>query len=74
MAHRFDVVPVRIVDERSVVARVILRPNPRGAVVAPAGGKSRLVECVDGSAEIQKSGLPSAPSPAVEPPNSMMTW
>ena len=47
MVHRLDVRPVRIEDERRVVARVV-RPLPRSAVVTTARGERSLVKAVDG--------------------------
>src|SRR4029077_4252883 len=46
---RFDVVPVRINDERCVVPGVVMRAKTRRAVVATAGFDSLAVELVNGS-------------------------
>jgi dissimilatory sulfite reductase (desulfoviridin) alpha/beta subunit len=48
VAHRFDVVTVRIVDERAVVIRVVLRAQSRSPVVAAARHDGRIVELGDG--------------------------
>src|SRR5258708_1602196 len=48
MAHRLDIVAVRIVDERAVVGRMIFLADTGLAVVASARGDSRLVESVHG--------------------------
>jgi len=45
---RFDVVPVRVNDERCVIPGVVLRAKTRRAVVAAAGFDSGAVELVDG--------------------------
>jgi hypothetical protein len=77
VAHRLDIVPVRIEHEGAVVVGVIVRPQAGRAVVLGAGRKRRLVERVDARAviamcmalfsppspPIQKSGLPPAPKP-----------
>jgi hypothetical protein len=49
MADRFDVVAVRIEDEGSIVAWMVLRAKPRTAVVAPTRRHGRLMEGVYGS-------------------------
>src|SRR6476660_819563 len=46
---RFDVVPVRVDDERCVVPGVVMRAKTRRAVVATPGFDSRAVELVNGS-------------------------
>ena len=48
MEDRFDVVPVRVDDERCVVPGVVLRAKARRAVVAAACFDSGAVELVDG--------------------------
>src|SRR5688500_7364589 len=45
---RFDVVPVRVDDERCVIPGVVLRAKARRAVVAAAGFDSSAVELVNG--------------------------
>jgi hypothetical protein len=45
---RFDVVPVRVNDERCVIPVVVLRAKTRRAVVATAGFDSGAVELVNG--------------------------
>jgi hypothetical protein len=45
---RFDVVPVRVNDERCVIPGVVMRAKTRRAVVAAAGFDSGAVELVDG--------------------------
>jgi hypothetical protein len=45
---RFDVVPVRINDERCVIPGVVMRAKTRRAVVAAAGFDSGAVELVNG--------------------------
>jgi hypothetical protein len=47
MADGFDVVTVRIENERRVLMPVIVRTQPRLAIVPPAGRDSRLMEGVD---------------------------
>jgi hypothetical protein len=44
---RFDVVPVRVNDERCVIPGVVLRAKTRRAVVAAPGFDSRAVEAVN---------------------------
>ena len=46
MEDRFDVVPVRVNDERCVIPGVVMRAKARRAVVAAAGFDSRAVEPV----------------------------
>jgi len=46
---RFDVVPVRVNDERCVIPGVVMRAKTRRAVVAAAGFDSGAVELVNGS-------------------------
>ena len=48
MEDRFDVVPVRVNDERCVIPGVVLRAKTRRAVVAAAGFDSGAVKLVDG--------------------------
>src|SRR3954471_23207703 len=48
-AHHLDAVPVRVGDIGGVVARPVLRPRARGAVVVPAVGDRGGVRGVDGS-------------------------
>ena len=48
MEDRFDVVAVRVDDERCVIPGVVLRAKTRRAVVAAAGFDSRAVELVNG--------------------------
>jgi hypothetical protein len=45
---RFDVVPVRVNDERCVIPGVVMRANTRRAVVAAASVDSGAVELVNG--------------------------
>src|SRR5690606_34817360 len=45
--YRFDVVTIRVVNERGVVAGPVLGPVARCAVVAGAGVERGPVECVD---------------------------
>jgi len=45
---RFDVVPVRVNDERCVIPGVVMRAKTRRAVVAAAGFDSGAVELVNG--------------------------
>src|SRR5205809_8145288 len=52
MADRFDVVAIEVAHERGVVARMILRAEARGAIVAPARSQSRLVERAHGGARL----------------------
>src|SRR5258708_40095434 len=47
MAYRLDVVAVGIEHEGAVVIRVVVRPQPRRAVILAAGGERRTVEGVD---------------------------
>src|ERR1700728_4863291 len=47
VAHRFDVVAIRIEHECTVVVGVIFRPQTWGAMVAPAGGERRAVKGID---------------------------
>ena len=47
MEDRFDVVPVRVNDERCVIPGVVMRAKTRRAVVAAAGFDSSAVELVD---------------------------
>jgi hypothetical protein len=48
MEDRFDVVPVRVDDERCVIPGVVLRAKTRRAVVAAAGFDSGAMELVNG--------------------------
>src|SRR5262245_25564337 len=48
MEDRFDVVPVRVDDERRVIPREVLRAKTRRAVVAASGFDGGAVELVDG--------------------------
>ena len=48
MKDGFDVVPVRIEDERRVIPGVVLGAKSRGAVVAATGFDRGSVELVDG--------------------------
>src|SRR6266511_1104028 len=50
VADRLDVVAVRIVRVGAVVMLVVLRPEPRLAVVLSARGQRRRMERVDGGA------------------------
>src|SRR5215211_6055173 len=52
MADRFNVVAVRIEDEGSIVAWMVLRAKPRTAVVAPTRRHGRLMEGINGKAVI----------------------
>ena len=52
MADRFDVVAVRIEDEGSIVARMVLGSKPGSAVVAPTRRDGRLMEGINGEAVI----------------------
>ena len=47
MEDRFDVVPVRVNDERCVIPGVVMRAKARRAVVAAAGFDSGAVELVN---------------------------
>ena len=86
MADRFNVVAVRIEDEGSIVARMILGAKPRTAVFAPTRRHGRLMEGINCSTVIgskcdkqglpwliQKSGLPHRPNPAAEALGSMIS-
>ena len=48
MEDRFDVVPVRVNDERCVIPGVVMRAKIRRAIVAAAGFDSGAVEAVNG--------------------------
>jgi hypothetical protein len=48
MADGLDAMSIGIQDERAVIVRVIVRPQPRPAIVAPARGKRRCVKRVNG--------------------------
>ena len=48
MEDRFDVVPVRVDDERCVIPGVVMRAKTRRAVVKAAGLDSGAVELVNG--------------------------
>ncbi len=48
MEDRFDVVPIRVDDERRVVPGVVMRAKTRRAVVAATGFDSGAVELVNG--------------------------
>ena len=48
VAHGFDVVAVRIDDERAVVVRVVLGTYARRAIVARTGCERCVVESIDG--------------------------
>src|SRR5215472_18517545 len=50
MPHRLDPVAVGIDDEGGVVVRVIFGTQAGLAVVVPACGERRRMECVDGAA------------------------
>jgi hypothetical protein len=52
MADRFDVVAVRIENEGSIVARMVLGAKPRTAVVAPTSRHGRLMEGINAEAVI----------------------
>jgi hypothetical protein len=52
MADRFDVVALKIEDEGSIVARMVLGAKPRNAVVAPTRRHGRLMEGINGCALI----------------------
>src|SRR5450755_550485 len=47
VTDRFDVVPVGIQHKRAIVVRMVLRPEPRTAVVLTAGRHRRAVEGLD---------------------------
>ncbi len=46
MTDRFDVVPIGIQYERTVVIRVIVRAEPRGTVVAATGSHASVMELI----------------------------
>jgi len=80
VADGLDIVGVGIEDEGAVVAGVVDRAGPRGAVVVPAGGESGSMESVDelggtstegdvGAADGRATGLLRARSPT-----SIPTW
>jgi hypothetical protein len=48
MADRFDVMPVGIENERTIVASVISRPEARLAVIVTSGSQCCCVEAIDG--------------------------
>ena len=48
MEDRFDIVPVRVNDERCVIPGVVMRAKTRRAVVAASGFDSGAVELVNG--------------------------
>jgi hypothetical protein len=52
MADRFNVVAVRIEDEGSIVARMVLGAKPRTAIVAPTRREGRLMEGINGGAVV----------------------
>src|SRR5215204_2654964 len=54
MAHRFDVVAIRIDHKGTVVVRVIVGPERGRAVVTSAGRQGRAVERVDRSAVVAR--------------------
>ena len=56
MAHRLDIVPIRIEHEGSVVVRVVLRPEPRRAVVHASRLERRPVKRVDSGARLRDEG------------------
>jgi len=56
VADRFDVVAVGIEYEGAVVVGVILRAQPRPAVVLAAGGDGGAIEGVDGGAVLGGDG------------------
>ena len=62
MADRFNVVAVRIEDEGSIVAWMVLGAKPGTAVVAPTRRDGRLMEGINGGAlsggERDMKGLP----------------
>ena len=47
VAHRFDIIAVGIEDEGAVIIGMIVRPEPRFAIVAPAGGECHAMEFID---------------------------
>ena len=47
VANRFDVVPVRTNDESGIVVDVVLRAEPRRAIVFAARLQRRAIETVD---------------------------
>src|SRR5437868_12212148 len=47
MTTGFDLVAVRIKNERAVIIGVIMRPEPRLAVIGAAGGHGRSMESID---------------------------
>jgi hypothetical protein len=50
VAHRLDAMAVGVEHERAVIVGVILRPQPRLAVIAAAGSKCRRVKRIDSRA------------------------
>ena len=47
MAHRLDVIAVRVEDEGGVVVRVVFGPETRLSIVTAAGRQGRAVKGVD---------------------------
>ena len=47
MADGLDVVTVRVEHEGAVVVRVVVRPQPRRAIVLAAGRERRVIERID---------------------------
>src|SRR6516162_8125844 len=48
VAHRFDIVSIRIEHEGAIITGVIMRAEPGGAIVASACGKRCVIKCIDG--------------------------
>ncbi len=47
VAHCFDIIAVGIEDEGAVVIGMIVRPEPRFAIVATSGGECHAMEFID---------------------------
>jgi hypothetical protein len=56
MTDCFDVVAVRIEDEGSIVAWMVLGAKPRTTVVAPTRRDGRLMESINGETVIGSKG------------------
>ena len=68
MAHRLDVVPVRVEHERAVVVRVVVRADARRAVVLAARRHCGLVERVDDGAVLRADRDVHRPVGSPSPP------